>query len=277
VARIRGTSNQSITTTHSPEIAAYYSPHEVLILRNDDGALKAVPLIPSGEDVPDKNALMQLYTLHRGAICEALMHHTVIIPEGKTEFQWFRSLLRLRVTVEGWLNTCEGDEAVGIVPTTDAQVVMIYERFQPLVPRAVPLVDGDAAGDEYVRRLLKTTPPPRLILHLQSDSTLEHVVAWLLSPPDPSGWTAVAAVLTNLATHTQAALVAELITNKRNWRLHEELLANIGTNEQAKSRLAEFCDGLSELAVTGRTTKSCWHEDAARSNASTAIWRWVPT
>jgi putative ATP-dependent endonuclease of the OLD family len=276
VARIRGTSDQSITTTHSPEIAAYYSPHEVLILRNDNGTMNAIPLIPSGEEVPDRNALMQLYTVHRAAICEALMHHTVIIPEGKTEFQWFRSLLRLRVAVEGWENTCEGDEAVGILPTTDAQVVMIYERFQPLVPRAVPLVDGDGAGDEYVKKLRKVTPAPGLILQLSSGNTLENVIAWLLSPNEPSDWTAIAAILTNLVSHTQAALIAELTTNKVNWRLHEDLLGYIGTHGAAKRRLADFCDGLCELAVTGTTTKDCWSHDSTRNKGS-ALWRWVST
>ena len=278
VARIRGTSDQSITTTHSPEIAAYYSPHEVLILRNDGGTMKAIPLIPSGEEIPDKNALMQLYTVHRAAICEALMHHTVIIPEGKTEFQWFRSLLRLRVAVEGWENTCEGDEAVGILPTPDAQVVLIYERFQPLVPQAVPLVDGDGAGDDYVKRLRKVKPAPPLILQLGSGHMLENVIAWLLSPSDFSEWTAVAAILTSMAAHTEAALVDQLKTNKVNWRLHEELLGYIGTNEGAKRRLADFCDGLCELAVTGATSKPCWSQDSRPSKGTTvAVWRWLPT
>jgi hypothetical protein len=274
VARIRGVSDQSVTTTHSPEIAAYYSPHEVLILQNNDGHLKSVPLIPLGEDVPDKNAIMQLYTVHRAAICEALMHHTVIVPEGKTEFQWFRSLIRLRATVEGWENTCEGDKTIGIVPTTDAQVVAIYKQFQPLVERVVPLVDGDEAGDGYVTMLLKANPPPSFILQLETGSTFENVIAWLLSPTEPSEWTAVAAILASLTSHTQEALVAELTTNKTNWRLHEELLGYLGTNIPAKSRIAVFCDGLCEVAINGSTTKACWSQDKSHLNESTSIWRW---
>lgn len=278
VARIRGTSNQSITTTHSPEIAAYYSPHEVLILRNDGETMKAIPLIPNGEEIPDKNALMQLYTVHRAAICEALMHHTVIVPEGKTEFQWFRSLLRLRVAVEGWENTCEGDEAVGILPTPDAQVVLIYERFQPLVPRAVPLVDGDGAGDEYVKKLRKVTPSPPLILQLGPGHMLENVIAWLLGPSEPEEWAAVTAILTGITDHKQTALVDQLKANKVNWRLHEELLGYVGENEGAKKRLAEFCDGLCELSVTGKTSKGCWNQESSRSKGATiAVWRWLPT
>ncbi|MEN6407170.1 MAG: AAA family ATPase [Thermoguttaceae bacterium] len=276
VARIRGVSDQSVTTTHSPEVAAYYSPHEILILQNVDGHLKSVPLVPYGEAVPDKNAIMQLYTVHRAAICEALMHRTVIVPEGKTEFQWFRSLMRLRTTIEGWGNTCEDNTTVGIVPTTDAQVVAIYERFQSLVERAIPLVDGDKAGDGYVATLLKSIPPPRIVVQLEKDCTLEHVIAWLLGPGKPSEWTDVAAILSNLKSHTHAALVAELTVHKTNWRLHEDLLGHISTNSSTHSRIADLCDGLCEIAGHGTTTKHCWTEDAKSSTKETHIWRWRP-
>lgn len=276
VARIRGTSDQSITTTHSPEIAAYYSPDEVLILRNDDGLATALPLIPSGEGVPDKNALMQLYTVHRAAICEALMHHTIIIPEGKTEFQWFRSLLRLRITVEGWEGTCEGDEVVGILPTTNSHVLMIYEKFQPLVPRAVPLVDGDDAGDEYVKQLKKADRPPKILIQLEVGSALENVIAWLLSPADQSEWDAVSVILTDLQVQSQSALLVALTKHKTNWRLHEELLAHIGTNPAARDRLVALCDGLCEIAVNDQTKKECWSQDEQKSNATTQVWRWCP-
>lgn len=275
VARIRGVSDQSITTTHSPEIAAYYQPHEVLILRNNDGKLDAIPLIPSGDTVPDKNALMQLYTLHRAAVCEALMHHAVIVPEGKTEFQWIRSLLRLRYTVEGWDASCEGDETLGIVPTPDSHVVLIYRRFQALVPRVVPLVDGDDAGNGYVKELRKGSPAPDLVLQLEVDHTLEHLIAWILSPATTEEWSAIRAVFPMIATDTNDALVSTLTQNKTNWRLHEELLGHISSNEAARERLKVFFDGLCEVAVKGTTASAYWRKDDTLSGP-TALWRWQP-
>lgn len=274
VARIRGTSKQSITTTHSPEIAAYYHPHEVLILRNGNGIMAATPLISSGDKVPEKNALMQLYTLYRASICEALMHHTVIVPEGKTEFQWFRSLLRLRVTVEGWENSCEGDETLGIVPTTDAQVVLIYRRFQSLVPRVVPFVDGDNAGIGYVKELKRSDPAPAIILQLDVDHTLEHLIGWILGPTEVDEWTAIKEILPGVTSDTNSQLVDALTQNKTNWRLHEELLGYMGSNEGAKRRLSKFCDGLCELAVTGATSQELWRKDATETTEHTSVWRW---
>lgn len=276
VARIRGTSDQSITTTHSPEIAAYYQPHEVLILRNENGKLAATALIPAGDRIPDKNALMQLYTLHRASVCEALMHHAVVVPEGKTEFQWFRSLLRLRVTVEGWDTSCEGDETLGVVPTPDSHVVLICRRFQSLISRVIPFVDGDDAGNEYVKELKKSTPRHALILQLEAAHTLEHLIAWLLSPTDAEEWSEIKRTLPSITSDTNEQLVLALTQNKTNWRLHDELLMYIASHDAAQKRLSMFCDGLCEVAVTGKTNSECWREESATVNGQTPLWRWQP-
>jgi len=90
VARLREVRDQTITTTHSPEIAAYYQPDEIAVLKNEHGNLTAIPLLcqPS---VPDKNVLLRLYTLFRPEVCEALMHSFIIIPGnclGLTDPPW---------------------------------------------------------------------------------------------------------------------------------------------------------------------------------------------
>ena len=180
------------------------------------------------------------------------------------------------MTIEVWANTCEGNEALGIIPTPDAQVVPIYRRFQTLVPRVVPFVDGDGAGVGYAKELKKSNPPPELILQLKADHTLEHLIAWILDPSEASEWEAVELIL-GLEKRTKDDLVTVLTKNKTNWRLHEELLVYMGANSGAKGRLSKFCDGLCEVAVTGQTSQTCWHKDEVESDESTAIWRWQPT
>ncbi len=275
VARICGTSNQSVTTTHSPEIAAYYGPNDVLIVRNSNGQMQAVPLLAHDEDIPDKNAIMQLYTLHRAAICEALMHQAVLIPEGKTEFQWFRALLRLRVTAGGW-QPGSINEAVGIVPTTDSHVVQIFKKFQPLVPRPIPIVDGDKAGDAYRKKLRKCDPPPHVLLQLGKDLVLENVIAWLLSPSSPDEWGAIRSVLPALPAENIESLVAELESLKTFWKVHEELLAILCAWPNAIERLKMFCDGLCDLVLSAETEQDCWTE-TNEPDVSTRYWRWIPT
>lgn len=273
VARICGTSNQSITTTHSPEIAAYYRPKDVLIIRNIDGQMKAIPLVAHDDIIPDQNALMQLYTLHRAAICEALMHDCVLVPEGKTEFQWFRSMMRLRITLGGW-EAAPKNESLGIIPTTDSHVVQIYENFHPLVPKVVPVVDGDEAGSEYRRKLLRSASPPAVLVQLEQGMMLEHLVCWLIAASCDEEWKAINSLLPDFEVRDDTSLFAALTKLKTFWKVHEEILAFISTNEASKTRLCQFCDGLSDVAITGETTQDCWIEDVTESTDSTRIWRW---
>ena len=275
VARICGTSNQSVTTTHSPEIAAYYRPKDVLIVRNVDGQMKAIPLVAHDDIIPDQNALMQLYTLHRAAICEALMHDCVLVPEGKTEYQWFRSMMRLRITLGGW-EAAPKNESLGIIPTTDSHVVQIYEKFHPLVPRVVPIVDGDDAGNEYRRKLLRSASPPAVIVQLEQDSMLEHLVCWLLAASCDEDWEAINALLPDVEVNDDSSLFAALTKFKTFWKVHEEILAFISTNEESRKRLCNFCDGLSDVVITGETALECWAEDSSATDGSTTrVWRWT--
>ena len=82
VGRIRGLGNQTLTTTHSPEIATYYKPNEILTLSNNVGVLSVTPLLSKSEPMPDTNSLMRLYTLYRKEVCEALMNKKVILRKG---------------------------------------------------------------------------------------------------------------------------------------------------------------------------------------------------
>jgi predicted ATP-dependent endonuclease of OLD family len=274
VARICGTSNQSITTTHSPEIAAYYGPKEILIVRNTDGHLNAIPLVAHDDTVPDQNALMQLYTIHRASICEALMHHCVLVPEGKTEFHWFRSMMRLRITLGGW-EKAPKSEAVGIVPTTDSNIVQIYEKFRPLIPRVVPIVDGDGAGDTYRQKIMNSKSPPEVLIQMQAGKMLEDLICWLLAASCEDDWKAIADLFSNSTISDNAALFATVTKLKTFWKTHEEILSYISTRGECKKRLCQFCDGIVEIALTGETGEPCWIEDkSSTTSAASRVWRW---
>jgi putative ATP-dependent endonuclease of the OLD family len=280
VARIRGISNQSITTTHSPEIAAYYNPNEVLILRNSDGNLKAIPLIPTGQAIPDRNALMRLYTLNRAAVCEALMHQVVLLPEGVTEFHWLGALMRLCVTAEGWKAAetgTDGSHAIGLIPTPDSHVLTIFERMHPLFDNLVPMVDGDGAGDEYVRQLLRLASPPKIIVQLGAAMTLESVITHIMRPQTEESWNAVASIITTLETKTTVALTKALTENKSNWKLHEQIITFIAESRPARESAAAYIRGLTEVATTGPATVEGWQVDRGKSNVRTTVWRWSPS
>ena len=277
VARIRGGSDQSITTTHSPEIAAYYRSEEVLILRNRDGNLEAIPLLPPGSQVPDKNALMRLYTIYRTDICRALMHRVAILPEGMTEPRWLDLLFRVGITAEGWGEAERGSDAsqaLGVLPTQEAQIVATFEQFRPLIASLVPLVDGDKTGREYIKALCKLSNPPPLVLQLADGQCLEDVIAWIISPESEEEWVCIEEIVGSLSAANLAIVKAQLTAHKSNWKVHEDIAAYIGASAQCAGRARHFLDSLTTAAAGGDPTE--WPTDPDASKGTTRVRRWSP-
>lgn len=274
VGRIRGVSNQSITTTHSPEVVAYYRPEEITILRNRDGKLESIPLIAPDESMPDKNALMRLFTMYRAEICHALMHRIVLVPEGVTEFRWFNSLLRACVTAEGWSISGEftTPQTVAVLPTQDSQVVSTYERFRYHVQNLLPIVDGDSAGDAYVKSLKTLKNPPSIVVQLPKDASIEHLIAWILSPSQDQEWQYLENLL-DISSRSLKDFAAKLEENKTRWDIHEEIISMVAERQPAADRARLFFDAVSQLPENDQFSSTHWFREMERSNEKTTIWR----
>lgn len=276
VARLRGVSDQTITTTHSPEVAAYYRPQEIVILSNEKGALTAQALL-RGPAVPEKNALLRLFTLLRTDVCEALMHSVVVIPEGETEFRWFRGLIRACVTAEGGTQTTETDDSVfavslGVLPTQSSHLVGTYGQFRSVISCLLPLADGDQNGKNYVKALKKLSPPPQRIARLGEGLVLETVLAWLLEPmlEDESEWRTVKEILGPLS-RTAEAVATALLKNKTRWDLHDHMLAAIASSKASARRARIFLNGLVSVAA-GELPSGGWTVAEAESGCEVCIW-----
>ena len=274
VGRIRGISNQSITTTHSPEVVAYYMPEEIIILRNFKGNLTAVPLLQPGESIPDKNALMRLFTVYRAEICNALMNRIVLIPEGLTEFRWFNALLRSCVTAEGWSDSEETKtpQTIAILPTQDSHVATTYNLFHHYVDYLIPLVDGDAAGNEYVKSLKKSDKPPAVIFQLPDNWTVENIIAWIVSPSKSNDWQQLQDLL-EFSNNDLNSMVTQLKDErfKTRWDIHEEIITLIAENTRAANRARVFFDDLSQLADGSVSESSHWIKDSDKSDEKCKI------
>jgi hypothetical protein len=104
IHRLQALSSQSIITTHSPTIAAIADPVEVLVLGKFEGVLKAVPLLDAPLKADAPNSIRKLFQLNRVDTISALMHDWVLIPEGRTEFDWLRLLIRAVDLRQGWVD-----------------------------------------------------------------------------------------------------------------------------------------------------------------------------
>ena len=177
--------DQTVCTSHSPRVAAYYPAPSVQILDRDGERLVSTPMLPAPLDASATNARRKLFQDDRARLVEALMHHRVLIPEGRSEYEWFRLLSDVLETGDIALATPDTDTpafgtVIGVVPTHDGAVADVYDALRRLRRGLVLLVDGDDGGAEKIKELNRGEPEPELILRWRNDWTIEDVVGWIL-------------------------------------------------------------------------------------------------
>lgn len=271
VGRIRGLGNQTIITSHSPEIASYYKPEEILVLRNIDGVLQALPLLDNSLDTGETNAITRLYTIHRKDICEALMNKKVIVPEGLTDYRWLKLLINVGITAEGW-EVYEGTEdrtmSFGIVPTQDAKVVETYEKFKTAFSQIVPLVDGDSAGDGYATNLKAQVPPPKIILRLGDGKMLEDLIEWIIQPSESGRQTELEEI-----ESFEGQSFREMLTKlKQHYGYHEALADFILSQEDCVRRARMYINSIHKVKNNLEEFDSMWTKNETLSSDSTFVF-----
>ena len=113
------------------------------------------------------------------------MHHSVLIPEGRSEYEWFRLLSDVLETGDNALDAEDADTptfgtVIGVVPTHDGAVAEVYDALRTLRRGLVPLVDGDDAGAKKIDQLRGSDPMPKLILRWRDGWTMEDAIGWIL-------------------------------------------------------------------------------------------------
>lgn len=184
VHRIQALSTQTFISTHSPSVAAMSDPEALVIIRNNEGALTSLPLQSVPLPNTTTNAVRKLFQLNRVDTITALMHDVVLIPEGRTDYDWIRLLLRIVDACQGWTVNEESffSSHVGLVPTHDAAVVESYNSLSSLHPKVTCLVDGDADGLGYAGQLTALATPPEVVLRWPDNWMIEDIVGWIIQP-----------------------------------------------------------------------------------------------
>jgi len=275
VGRIRGLGTQTLITTHSPEIAAYYKPNEILILNNEDGLVRVNPLLSGSETIPDNNSLMRLYTLYRKEVCEALMNRKVILPEGLTDYRWIRLLINVGITAEGWeaYNTpFDRTKSFGIIPTQNSQVINTYSRFTTIIDEAIPLVDGDPAGQGYIASLIALADPPPIILCLGLAMEIEDLITWIIQPVINGRVAQLEAISEPM---NGRAFREFLHQNKQHWGYQDSIADFILRNEDCVIRARLFINSIYSIKNLSGDYVRLWQRDEVRSTGNTIIYNFT--
>jgi hypothetical protein len=185
VAQAVSIAEQTICTSHSPRVAAYYPATSVQILDRRPEELAATPLLARPLDAGASNATRKLCHDDRPRVIEALMHHRVLIPEGRSEYEWFRLLTDVMETGEQALQAGDSPTpsfgtVVGVIPTHDSAVTETFNILSRLRSGLVPFVDGDDAGNGKVGDLRASEQIPALVLQWREGWTMEDAIGWIL-------------------------------------------------------------------------------------------------
>lgn len=183
VHRLQAVSNQAISTTHSPTVASITDPTDILVIHNFNGNLVCKKLLEKPLDNSASNAIRNLFQISRSHTISALMHEMVLIPEGRIDFELIRLLTKAVDLRKGWINNGNNDFGItiGLVPTHNSAVVETYKLFSGLHSKVCCIVDGDKAGQDYIKTLLPISSSNTKILTWPKDWSIEDVIGWILS------------------------------------------------------------------------------------------------
>jgi hypothetical protein len=270
--RIRAVSSQSIITTHSPLVAASYSPTQTLFLQNVQGKLGAVRLAAGSPKTIKPNSIRKLYLQKREAFYGAILGPGILVPEGEFDYEWLRILQQLAECTEDKGGALLNVAAISIVPTQDS-VVETYFEVARLRPDAIPFVDGDSDGDKYLASLSKFTVLPRTTIQMGLGAAIECLAAWVLEPALANPGDRLRELLPNAGMRDLKSLQHSLCdgTNKKARELHETLVWEALDTPECGIRAAEFFNDIARIVNGDAPTSQGWQQRAYPNGLTTWV------
>jgi hypothetical protein len=255
VHRIQSISRQTLVSTHSPMVAALADPSGVAVLRNEGGVLTSVPLLQSTLPADTPNSVRKLFQVNRVETIAAVMHDFVLVPEGRTDYEWLGLLVRAVDLHQSWAaaDECRFDAFFGVIPTHDGSVVRTAAAISTLHPRVVVLVDGDPDGVGYANALNAAgAPNSGIILRWGNGQMLEDVIGWIIDAD-------AAACLPTIAIDNPPVNVGDLVARlkdevratgglKKDSSGYEAIASAIGANEACCARARTLLNAITEVA-----------------------------
>ncbi|MDX2054223.1 MAG: DUF2813 domain-containing protein [Polyangiaceae bacterium] len=286
VAQAVAISEQTICTSHAPRVAAFYPATSTLVIDRAGGALSATPMLAKSLAPTATSVERKLYLDDRSRIVDALMHHRVLVPEGRGDHEWLRLLSDVVETGEHAFGATP-DEAtpfgavVGVVPTHSSAVQETYEELRRLHRGVVPMVDGDSEGQKKLAGLLKATNAPKTVLTWREGWEIEDAVMWILSADE-------AAVLPplNERLNWSASSVADVLAKfktkdgpgraKTDYLAYEEIAGVIRDSEACRERARLVLNAITRAALGSHAGCTGLVKDEEKSTAATTVLRIEP-
>jgi hypothetical protein len=203
------------------------------------------------------NNIRKLYLVHRSDYYEALMGGIILVPEGIYDYEWLR--LWQRVAQSSSETVASYDlRPITVVPTSDAAVVETFQEVAKLRPDAIPVIDGDPEGTDYLSHLCSVTPAPARIIRFGDSAAVECLAAWILEPALPTPGDTLVSLLSDPKSRTLKDLQDALINKKKDRELRENLVWESLDFAECCNRACEFFHDLAAIAVGVKPMNNDW-------------------
>jgi len=216
-----------------------------MMLRKHDGLLTAEPFLELALPPEAANWQRRFFQHSRVDVLSALMQPSLLIPEGKADFQLLRCILRPLMMTAGWLDSMSrpfGIE-VGVVPTEDAKVVETHRLMIRLHKNVCCLVDGDVDGLRYINELAASPTPPAAVIRWNDGAMIEDAIGWILAA-DEATIVEKLAELSKTPPNSAVAVVTYLKAKKMDLIAYESVADAIATTPACRARAADLLSGL---------------------------------
>jgi putative ATP-dependent endonuclease of the OLD family len=257
VSEAKSTADQVICTTHSPEVAKVFQATEVRIVGNQHGNLAANAFLQNELTTAATSDERKIYGQNRSRVLGALMQPVALVPEGRFDAEWLGRLAEL--TYPDVATTPPLNAVFGVVPTENAAVVFTVQRLTTVHSRVAALVDGDEAGDGYLKKLQDCEPRPSFIVQLPPRWTIEDAICWMIEPEEKVIIPALAAELDGVTLSSLADLRALLHTTnnhkqgicglKEDVIVHDRIIGELERSAEPRLRATKFCEALAASAT----------------------------
>ncbi|ASK21209.1 ATP-dependent nuclease [Vreelandella venusta] len=262
VQRVQALSTQTFVTTHSPLVASMADPTSVLILKKQGGVLSAEPFLEAPLPATAQNWQRKFFQHSRIDVLSALMQPSLLVPEGRSDFQLLRCILKPLMMTAGWVDSMARPFSieVGVVPTEDAKVVETHQFMARVHSQVCCLVDGDEEGLRYVDRLQATSTPPATVIRWNDGAMIEDAIGWILAADEAAAVTELNA-LGHVKSQTATDVVNYLKAKKMDIIAYELVAEAIATTPPCRARAADLLSGLACACVGSSATQRFSQDD----------------
>jgi putative ATP-dependent endonuclease of OLD family len=214
------------------------------------------------------------------------MYYYVVIPEGRSEHEWFRLLADVIETGERALKLTPSaappfGAVVGVVPTHDSAVIETFGVLRRTRSGLVPLVDGDKEGDKKIKQLRDENPAPEVILQWPENWTMEDAIGWILRADEK-------AVLGEINRRVDRGFgdIDEFIAGfkirkgpgrlKTDYLAYQEVGQVIGSYDGCLERAEQLLEAITLACISPHSEYRLIRRDSTKSSPSCLVLRFSP-